>query len=143
MRSHEMIYVFSAKGAFYNRVDTDDPNKKAYVEDRNLKTNTYNGGKDYKCKSNSPAGKRCALTVITKPQGPKVGNHPTEKPVELYRWLIERYSPPGGTVLDPTFGSGNSCYTAQALGRHAIGIEKDKGFYDKAMEKITPRNTID
>lgn len=144
MRSHEMIYVFSAKGAFYNRVDEDDPTKKAYVEDRQtMACNVYStGNRVLKCKSNSPAGKRCALSVIPQRQGPKVGNHPTEKPVDLYRWLIERYSPEGGTVLDPTFGSGNSCFTAQSLGRHAIGIEKDKAFYDKALAKITPTNEI-
>jgi site-specific DNA-methyltransferase (adenine-specific) len=72
---------------------------------------------------------------------PGLGKHPTEKPCELYRWLIERYCPPDGTVLDPTFGSGNSVFTAQAMGRHAIGIEKDEKFYKKAADKL-PRNTI-
>jgi site-specific DNA-methyltransferase (adenine-specific) len=67
----------------------------------------------------------------------KKGNHPTEKPMELYKWLIERYSKEGDTILDPTFGSGNSIFAAVELGRNAIGIEKDKKFFDKANAAIS------
>jgi site-specific DNA-methyltransferase (adenine-specific) len=88
-------------------------------------------------------GKRCVLSVV------KLSNsyeerakdqHPTQKPASLYRWLIERYCPPEGTVLDPTFGSGNSVFTAWEMGRNAIGIEKDDVFYEKAEKKL---NTIE
>ena len=61
---------------------------------------------------------------------------PTQKPESLYRWLIERYCPVGGTVLDPTFGSGNSVFTAYQMDRNAIGIEKDDGFYKKAEGRL-------
>jgi site-specific DNA-methyltransferase (adenine-specific) len=136
MRSHEMIYVFSKAGAYYNRVDISG-NFKAWKADgvgtirggcpgTGLKRTNLEGGD----------GKRCVLSVIHKINGIKAGNHPTEKPVELYRWLIERYCPPDGTVLDPTFGSGNSVFTAWDMGRHAIGIEKDAGFYEKAAAKL-------
>jgi site-specific DNA-methyltransferase (adenine-specific) len=60
------------------------------------------------------------------------GNHPTQKPDALYAWLIERYSKEGDSVLDPTAGSFASCFTAQKMGRNAIGIEKDDKFYEKA-----------
>ena len=46
---------------------------------------------------------------------PSKRKHPTEKPLELYKFLIERYCPPGGTVLDPTFGSVNSGVASHAL----------------------------
>jgi DNA modification methylase len=138
MRSHEMMYVFSAKGAFYNRVDIKG--------DFAPSSGGCKGSKVYNQASSSKGTgsttTRCALSVIKSPSNAKKGNHPTEKPVELYRWLIERYCPPTGTVLDPTFGSGNSVITAHAMGRHAIGIEKDKAFYDKALAKITPTNEI-
>lgn len=146
MRSHEMIYVFSAKGAFYNRVDEDAPGKKKRTDDvtKSHKGNVY-VTKNSKLTQSQGAdeNKRCVLSVIQGMSSKQIkGNHPTEKPVELYRWLIERYCPPTGTVLDPTFGSGNSVITAHAMGRHAIGIEKDKAFYDKALAKITPTNEI-
>ena len=60
------------------------------------------------------------------------GKHPTQKPDDLYEWLITRYSKEGDTILDPTAGSFASCFTAQRLGRNAIGIEMDEGFYEKA-----------
>jgi len=79
--------------------------------------------------------KACALSVINiKKAGFK--QHPTQKPEEMYRWLIERYCPAGGTVLDPTFGSGNSVFTAYSMGYNAIGIEKDETFFDKAVARL-------
>lgn len=79
----------------------------------------------------------CVKSVIEiKKVGVKTQIHPTEKPCDLYKWLIERYCPPGGTFLDPTFGSGNSVFTAHALGMNAIGIEKDEKFFEKAVERL-------
>jgi site-specific DNA-methyltransferase (adenine-specific) len=63
-------------------------------------------------------------------------NHPTSKPAELYKWLLERYCPEGGTMLDPTAGSFNSCFTAKEMGLKAIGIEKDSGFFWKAVSRL-------
>ena len=103
MRSHEMIYIFSKAGAYYQRKDIDD---------------------------------RCSLSVIQYSTLIKKGGHPTEKPCDLYTFLIERYCPADGTVLDPTAGSCNSVFTAFALGRSAIGIEKDETFYKKAQERL-------
>ena len=137
MRSHEMIYVFSKAGAFYNRKDIEGDFKKwTHKSDGVVKSKTYkspDGG--YDIRQTTPEGgdgKRCVLSVIQQHGNLKKGNHPTEKPTDLYRFLIDRYCPAGGTVLDPTFGSGNSVFTAYQMDRSAIGIEKDKKFYDKA-----------
>jgi site-specific DNA-methyltransferase (adenine-specific) len=112
MSSHEMIYIFSKAGAAYNRID--------------ISGNYPAGG----------GGRRCAKSVIEIPNKKTKGGHPTQKPVEIYKWLIERYSKPGDTILDPTFGSGNSVFTAFEMGRSAIGIEKDEKFYKKAADKL-------
>jgi site-specific DNA-methyltransferase (adenine-specific) len=130
MRSHEMIYVFSKKGANYTRVDIqgDFPaggggrSKSNYMPSLNEIPNT---GK-------TEAGRRCVKSVIEFSNKKGKGNHPTQKPDDLYEWLITRYSKEGDTILDPTAGSFASCFTAQRLGRNAIGMEKDEGFYDKA-----------
>jgi len=79
---------------------------------------------------------RCALSVVQNPTFVTRGGHPTEKPENLYKWLIERYCPPEGTVLDPTFGSGNSVFSAFSMGRNAIGIEKNQAFFEKAVERL-------
>jgi DNA modification methylase len=138
MRSHEMIYVFSEAGAYYNRIDISGNFQSWKVKRTNQKSIHYGVERT---DTEGGNGKRCVLSIICNSERGK-GQHPTQKPVDLYRWLIERYSPVGGTVLDPTFGSGNSVITARDMGRHAIGIEKDKAFYEKALAKITPPQNL-
>jgi DNA modification methylase len=134
MRSHEMIYVFSKAGAFYERKDISGEFKNTNKGPRPKNFNTCQPFNDIPKESNE--NKRCVLSVIANTGTLKKGNHPTQKPEDLYRFLIERYCPIGGTVLDPTFGSGNSVFTAFDMGRNAIGIEKDPKFYKKAAERL-------
>ena len=49
--------------------------------------------------------------------------HPTRKPIALMRELIELFTDPGETILDPFAGSGTTLVAARDLGRKAIGIE--------------------
>lgn len=134
MRSHEMIYVFSKAGAYYNRVDIKG-DFKPYIRD-NGESRQYGQDKRKPVTEKQGDGTRCVLSVIQNPKSNTRDGHPTQKPVELYKWLIERYSKPGDTILDPTFGSGNSVFTAFEMGRSAIGIEKDEKFYKKAADKL-------
>jgi DNA modification methylase len=138
MRSHEMIYIFSKAGAFYERKDISG-NFQSWKVKRShtpsVASTQYGGAK--RTDTEGGDGKRCVLSVIPEMGGNrKTKGHPTEKPSALYKWLIERYCPIGGTVLDPTFGSGNSVFTAFDMGRSAIGIEKDAKFYKKAAERL-------
>jgi DNA modification methylase len=137
MRSHEMIYVFSKSGAFYERIDITGEFK-TWIRTRTPKSkiSTQYGGAGRNDTERGGTGKRCALSVIKNNVSSTKGGHPTEKPSELYRWLIERYSPVGGVVLDPTMGSANSVFTAFDMNRSGIGIEKDKTFYDKAVGRL-------
>ena len=135
MASHEMIYVFSKSGAYYERIDllgdflntNKGPRPVAACQVYNAFRNTLRPSNE---------GKRCVKSVIQFSNKKTKGGHPTQKPEDLYTFLIERYCPPGGTVLDPTFGSGNSVFTAYKLGRNAIGIEKDEVFYKKAEKRL-------
>ena len=138
MRSHEMVYVFSKAGAYYNRVDITGDFKSWKVKREGQTAHTY--GEAKRTNTEGGDGKRCPLSIITIDGhlSRHKGQHPTEKPQELYKFLIERYCPPGGTVLDPTFGSGNSGQASWELDRSYIGIEKDKRFYDKACKKLIP-----
>lgn len=139
MRSHEMIYVFSKAGAYYNRIDISGnfTGWKAKKSDGKHGVQTYQSGMPNGWVDNGNNGsKRCIKSVIQNSISPGSGKHPTEKPVDLYKFLIERYCPVGGTVLDPTFGSCNSGIACKELGRNYIGIEKDKGFFDKAVSKL-------
>ena len=62
--------------------------------------------------------------------------HPTQKPVPLFVWILERYSKPGDLVLDPFLGSGTTAIACLRTGRHFIGIEKHEPYFIKAQERI-------
>ena len=65
--------------------------------------------------------------------------HPCEKPVALYRWLLQNYARPGDTILDTHLGSGSSAIAAWEMGYTFTGIEIDKDYFDAAVERIKKR----
>lgn len=132
MRSHELVYVFAKKGARYYRKDI-----KGDFEPYSFKA-TEEGqpraGKNSRTATQNDGTTRCVKSVVNVSNYTlRKSAHPTQKPEDLYEWLIERYSKEGDTVLDPTAGSFASVFTAHKLGRNAIGIEKDDAFYAKAL----------
>ncbi len=146
MKSHEMIYVFSKKGAYYKRIHIPDTDKKAHSQYYKDISNTTHSANVYTTPNikltlakGCPDGERCPLSVINlRKVGTFKNLHPTEKPIELYKWLLSRYCPPGGTILDPTAGSFNSIRAARELELNAIGIEMDATFYANAVKSLTP-----
>lgn len=62
--------------------------------------------------------------------------HGAEKPIELMKRLIECATLAGERILDPCCGSGSSIRAARLLGRSALGIEKDKAYYETAMANV-------
>ena len=63
--------------------------------------------------------------------------HPTQKPVDLMEWCIERVKcPVDGTVVDPYMGSGTTGVACAQLGRKFIGIEIERRYFDIACERI-------
>lgn len=63
-------------------------------------------------------------------------NHPTEKPVDLLMYLVKTYTNKGMTVLDNCMGSGSCGEACIRTGRNFIGIEKDKGYFDVAENRL-------
>ncbi len=66
----------------------------------------------------------------------QVHYHPTQKPVELMKWLIENYAKDADTILDPFMGSGTTGVAAVQLQRNFIGIEIDPGYFAIAKKRI-------
>lgn len=62
--------------------------------------------------------------------------HPTQKPVDLLRYLIRTYTNEGETILDNCMGSGTTAVAAVKENRHYIGFELSKDYFDKACERI-------
>lgn len=62
--------------------------------------------------------------------------HPTQKPVALYKWILNRYAKPGDKILDTHLGSGSSRIAAYDLGFDFVGYEIDKEYFDKQEERF-------
>lgn len=65
---------------------------------------------------------------------PKI--HPTQKPVNLLKQLIEIFTDEGDVVIDPCAGSGTTLRAAAELNRSSYGFEIDRKFYTEAKEKM-------
>jgi len=106
------------------------------------------GGSDYAYASNYEAcffcmkGRRALAklgesNVFTEPRvAPQRKIHPTEKPTQLLRRLIEQSSNPGELVIDPFAGSGSTLIAAFECGRQALGIEQSATHYGQALLRI-------
>ena len=62
--------------------------------------------------------------------------HPTQKPVDLYEWLLTNYAKPGQKILDTHLGSGSSAIAANNLGFELVGCELDADYFASACQRI-------
>lgn len=62
--------------------------------------------------------------------------HPTQKPVALYKWLLNTYAKPGDLILDTHVGSASSLIACEELGFDYIGYEIDPEYYRQGVERL-------
>lgn len=62
--------------------------------------------------------------------------HPTQKPIDLYKWLLNKYAKPNDKILDTHLGSGSIAIACHDYGFELTACELDKEYYDKAVERI-------
>jgi site-specific DNA-methyltransferase (adenine-specific) len=62
--------------------------------------------------------------------------HPTQKPVALYKWLLDKYAQQGNKILDTHLGSGSIAIACHDYGFDLTACELDKEYFDKAMTRI-------
>ena len=79
--------------------------------------------------------RRCEKPIWRFPVG-RSKIHPTQKPTDLMKYIIESSSDNGDTVLDFTMGSGTTGVACVNTGRKFIGIELDDNYYDIATKRI-------
>ncbi|GAB4301434.1 MAG: site-specific DNA-methyltransferase [Myxococcota bacterium] len=124
LRKHEDICVFFGKQPTYNPQMS---NGASYDKGhrKNQLTGSYG---DFKSSWVRSDGKRYPTDVIYFKTAESEGKvyHPTQKPVELGRYLIRTFTNPGEIVLDNAFGSGSFLVAAVLEGRNFIGIEKNE-----------------
>lgn len=89
----------------------------------------------YGKKKNATFNEHCKNTVFRFPTV-RGKLHPTQKPIDLMKYLIEVSSNENDIVLDPFMGSGSCCISAINTNRNFIGIELDKTYFDIAEKRI-------
>ena len=67
--------------------------------------------------------------------------HPTQKPVELYEWLLKMFAKKGDRILDTHLGSGTIAIACDNLGFDLTACEISTDYYKKALEKMKNHNS--
>lgn len=62
--------------------------------------------------------------------------HPTQKPVSLYKWLLNKYANKNDKILDTHLGSGSIAIACNDYGFDLIACELDKEYYEKALDRL-------
>lgn len=134
LKEHEIISVF------YRHVPTYNPQGTKSVHINNGRKQKsgggniyakYNGGDYIQTVGDYP---RSIITFDTEPDNERL--HPTQKPVDLLRYLVLTYTNEGDTVLDNCMGSGTTAIACLKEKRHFLGFELNKEYFDIAQRRI-------
>lgn len=123
MKEHESVLVFGGQSTSYFPVNIPRSEKGqsrakgAYNPYEKSRREAYSGFKDTFRNRPDPL-LRVPSSVLF--YNDEHGYHPTQKPVDLFAYLIRTYTQPGELVLDPTCGSGTTAIAARQTGRHYI-----------------------
>ena len=144
LRKYEDICVFYKKQPTYNPQMT-----KGEPYNKGVRKNQLSGSYgDFQPVHVHSDGERYPIDIIYFKTAESEGRviHPTQKPIELGRYLVRTYSNPGDLILDNTFGSGSFLVAALLEGRNFVGVERNKNvelfkkididFIDEAKKRL-------
>jgi site-specific DNA-methyltransferase (adenine-specific) len=142
MKIHENVLVFSKSAACFVKNPTDamiyNPQ---FRKGRAYRSKAISTSKNYDAKAYKPFetindGEHYHPIDIVQFNRDADGFHPTQKPVDLLRYLVLTYTNEGDTVLDNCMGSGTTAIACIKERRHFIGFELSKEYFDKAVKRI-------
>lgn len=145
LRRHEDILVFYRTQPTYNpQLVLCDPSERTHSRGSLKKRQTNRVYGEYHDVPTKDPDHKYPGSILKFPRPHATGNHPTEKSVDLCRWLIRSYTNKGDTVLDATAGSGTTGVAAVLEDRKFVGIEKEKKYFEVMQRRIneaikTPR----
>lgn len=136
LRNHETILVFYKKLPTYNPIKSKgNPNHVKHGSIRKSKTNNnYNDFND--CIQVVSDDKHPLSVLFFEQQDPNKIEHPTQKPIDLIRYLILTYSNKGDTVFDGYSGSGTTAEACILEGRKFIGSELNETYFKKSVKRL-------
>ena len=137
MRIHEDIVIFQRGTPPYNpQFQVGQPQHGRGTKLAAPKNQCYGAQtRDYEDNKGNTEKYPVSIVSFRKPHSSQA-MHPTEKPVNLLRWLILTFTNPGSTILDSTMGSGTTGIAAVMEGRNFIGIEIDENYFNIASRRI-------
>lgn len=131
LRNHELVLVF------YKHLPTYNPQFWYSTPYKTKATSeSSNWGKYKTTETDASDGRRYPLSVIEIAGERQNKLHPTQKPVELFKYLIRTYTNEGDLVLDNCMGSGTTAIACIDTNRNWIGMELEEEYIQKANERI-------
>lgn len=132
MTAHDNIVVFGEGRITYNKQLAKKPLDLIRNPTRAGPSTNYGSQREYG--RTIPLDQTVPTTVLE--FNKEFGLHPTQKPLNLMRYLIRTYTNPGELILDNTMGSGTTLEAAQNEGRRAVGIEISEEYCKKARGRL-------
>lgn len=133
MRQHELVLIFYKKQCVYN------PQMEEYSESSKSRIkysfNVDKKSEHYDLKEIGSRGEKRYPNSVQKITR-QTGIHPTQKPLELMKYLIKTYSNEDDVVMDNCMGSNTTGLACKELNRQYIGIEKDKNYYNVSVRRV-------
>jgi len=142
LRCHEDIVVFYKKFSVYNPIMR--IGKKWHRGGIKTQRHKFLGGNREHLKPKSDDSEfKYPITIITFPNTNKMKNkHPTQKPIELFEYLIKSYSNKNQVVLDCFGGSGTTAIACCNLQRNFIVIEKELSYFQVIKDRLIENGKI-
>ncbi|MCY9592367.1 DNA-methyltransferase [Paenibacillus chitinolyticus] len=138
MKAHENVLVF------YKNLPTYNPQKTIGHKPVNSYTKHQDDGSNYGKTTIGICGggsteryPRSVLKFSTDKQ--KLAIHPTQKPVDLFRYFIRTYTNKGDIVLDNASGSGTTAVACLEEERNYICFEKEREYWEKSIERVSKK----
>ncbi len=133
LRVSEDVLVFCKERPLYNPIMV--PKKHRAEKKCDSNGEAFGGARVERFHDNGGMGyPKDILTISNADQRNRL--HPTQKPVELFNYLIRTYSNEGALVLDMTAGSGTTAIAAGRANRRWVCIEKEEKYFTSAVERI-------
>jgi DNA modification methylase len=136
MRNHEHILLFYREQPIFNPQKTKgNPN---HISDGKISSKGANNNYgNFKPLARFRTEDKFPKSVIYFEQNdPNIIIHPTQKPVDLFRWLIKTYTNEGDIVFDGYMGSGTTAEACITEKRNFIGSELNKEYFDLSQKRI-------
>lgn len=138
LRNHEHLIVF------YRKLPTYNPQKGIGLRKKGMRKHDRNGTNYGRFATEGTAnyfddeGKRFPQSVLDFSNGDRTteSDHPTQKPIDIIRYLIKTYSNPGDLVFDGYGGNGTTAVAAELEGRSAIVCESNLEYYEDARKRF-------